>query len=57
MKQRDKSLYLPVMWVGECRCGCLVFEVSDGTRFSEDTRKRHTVMECQRTVLVIAKAQ
>lgn len=52
---KDKSRNLPTVWVGECRCGAVVFEVSDGIRFDQQTMRRHTIMECEAVRRVRAK--
>jgi hypothetical protein len=44
--QKDKSLSLPVVWIGECFCGLLCFETSDGVRFAYAQRRRHQDWEC-----------
>ncbi len=38
---------MPTVWVGECICGLLVHEKSDGRRYDNKTRRIHSEGECR----------
>lgn len=46
-KKYKKQLSERTVWVGECACGTLVYELEGGTRFTMGTRREHTYAECQ----------
>lgn len=37
----------PTVWVGECVCGLVVYETTDGKRYAEQTRRLHSAGDCQ----------
>lgn len=43
----EKAKRLPTVWVGECVCGRIVHEKSDGRRYDNETNRLHAEWECR----------